>query len=62
MAHEPRATVGGQLVGMGAEQGCNLGLDGRVSSVRAPWRKISVSGSASRCTMGRRYAMKSRRN
>jgi len=61
MAHEPRTTVGGQLVGM-AEQGCNLGLDGRVSSVRAPWRKISVSGSASRCTMGRRYAMKSRRN
>jgi hypothetical protein len=28
MAHEPRATVVGQLVGMGAEQGCNLGLDG----------------------------------
>jgi hypothetical protein len=27
MAHEPLATVVGQLVGMGAEQGCNLGLD-----------------------------------
>src|SRR5260370_41162480 len=28
MAHESLATVVGQLVGMGAEQGCNLGLDG----------------------------------
>src|SRR5260370_39267761 len=28
MAHESVATVVGQLVGMGAEQGCNLGLDG----------------------------------
>jgi hypothetical protein len=28
VAHEPLATVVGQLVGMGAEQGCNLGLDG----------------------------------
>src|SRR5262249_9094811 len=28
MAHEPLATVVGQLVSMGAEQGCNLGLDG----------------------------------
>ena len=28
MAHEPLATVVGQLVSMEAEQGCNLGLDG----------------------------------
>jgi hypothetical protein len=28
MAHQPLATVVGQLIGMRAEQGCNLGLDG----------------------------------
>jgi hypothetical protein len=28
VAHQPLATVVGQLVGMRAEQGCNLGLDG----------------------------------
>jgi hypothetical protein len=28
MAHEPLATVVDQLLSMGAEQGCNLGLDG----------------------------------
>src|SRR5947208_16879348 len=28
MAHQPLAAVIGQLVGMAAQQGCNLGLDG----------------------------------
>jgi hypothetical protein len=28
VAHEPPVAVVGQLVGMDAEQGCNLGLDG----------------------------------
>jgi hypothetical protein len=45
VAHEPLATVVGQLVGMGAEQGCNLG-PACVSSARAPLRNTSVSGSA----------------
>jgi hypothetical protein len=48
MAYEPLATVVGQLVGMGAEQRCNLGLDG------PRYRRGEIEALAAKDEKGRR--------
>ena len=46
VAHQPLAAVVGQLVGMDAEQGCYLGLDGLRQQRSRTIAQTSVSGSA----------------